>query len=181
MNAGGFRQKALSIFLLPTAFLFLSGPPISWAAAENEKLAYVDIAKIFDSYQKTKDKDKVLQDAGKKKEDERQGLVESVRQMKDEMALLTDEAKAKKEEAMEVKVRELQDFDRSAKRELGEQRSKAVREIFKDIDDTVRTYGERKGLDLILNERALLYHHAKYDATQEVLNELNKNYSKLKK
>ena len=56
-----------------------------------------------------------------------------------------------------------------------------MKEIFKDIDDIVRKYGQRKGLDLILNERALLFHNAKYDATQEVLAELNKNYSKQKK
>ena len=149
--------------------------------ADSEKYAYVDVAKIFDEYQKTKDNDKTLQEAGKKKENERQGLVDQVRQMKDELALVSNEARAKKEDALEVKVRELQDFDRGAKRELGEQRNKAVRGIFKDIDDTVQRYGERKGLDLVVNERALLYHSPKLDATQEVLNELNKGYSKQKK
>ena len=150
-------------------------------AAENDKMAYVDVAKVFDEYQRTKDNDKTLQEVGKKKEDERQQLVDRLKQMKDEMSLLRDDAKSKKEEALENKMRELQDFDRDAKRDLGEQRNKAVREIFKDIDDTVHRYGERKGLDLILNERALIYHNTKNDITQEVLGELNKNYSKKKK
>ena len=167
-----------AIFVFLGAALFFSTPA---HAAENEKFVYVDIAKVFDEYQKTKDNDKVLQEAGKKKEAEREDLVNNIRQMKDELALLSDDAKAKKEEMLEGKVRQLQDFDRTAKRELGEKRNKVVKEIFKDIDTAVQRYGERKGLDLIFNERALLFHNAKYDVTQEVLGELNKEYSKQKK
>lgn len=149
--------------------------------AEGDKMAYVDVAKIFDEYQKTKDHDKTLQAAGKKKEQQRNALVEEIKQMKDELALMSEDAKGKKEEALEGKVRELQDFDRNAKRELGEERNKVVKDIFKDIDDTVQKYGKTKGIDLVFNERALLYHNAKYDVTQDLLTELNKNYSKQKK
>ncbi len=157
--------------------LFLQRP----VYADNEKFAYVDVAKIFDEYQRTKDNDKTLQEAGKKKEQQRGSLVEEIKQMKDEIALASEEAKAKKEEALESKVRELQDFDRDAKRALGAERDKVVRQIFKDIDDTVQRYGKNKGLDFVFNERAFVYHNSKYDVTQDLLTELNKNYSKQKK
>ena len=175
---GSIKALKTAVVAMGMAFLVTGSLP---AFAENEKMAYVDIAKVFDEYQKTKDHDKILQEAGKKKETEREDLVSDIRQLKDELALLNDEAKAKKEETLESKVRELQDFDRGAKRDLGEQRNKVVKEIFKDIDDTVQKYGQRKGLDLVLNERALLFHNARFDATPEVLAELNKNYSKQKK
>lgn len=154
--------------------LFLQPP----AEAAPEKYAYVDVAKLFDEYVKTKDNDKVLQEAGKKKEQERDAIVQEIRRMKDEMALLSEEAKAKKQETIESKLRELQDFDTSAKRELGTQRNKVVREIFKDIDETVKRYGERKGIDMIFNDKALLYRNPEQDVTAEVLTELNKDYSK---
>jgi outer membrane protein len=157
---------------------FLMNQPLF---AEGEKYAYVDVAKVFDEYQKTKDNDQVLQASGKKKETERDALVLEIRQMKDEMVLLADDAKLKKQEILNGKIKTLQDFDMQAKQELGEQRNKVVRDIFKDIDDAVQRFGERKGIDFILNERALLYRNPKYDVTAEVIQEINKDYSAKKR
>lgn len=151
----------------------------AWAVTE--KMGYVDVAKVFDGYQKTKDNDVKLQAAGKKKEQEREAIINEVRRLKDEQALLGEEAREKKQESIDVKVRELQDFDAGARRELGEQRNKTVREIFKDIDTVVQSYGERKAFDLILNDRVLLYRNARFDVSSDILDELNRNYSKEKK
>lgn len=151
------------------------------AHAVDAKFAYVDVARIFDNYEKTKDNDRTLQEKGRVKEEERDALVHEVRQLKDEMALLADDAKEKKQEELEAKVRDLQEFDNRAKQELGKQRRDIVQEIFKDIDDTVQRYGERKGLDMVLNERALLYRDKRFDITEEVLGDLNKEYARKKK
>lgn len=151
------------------------------AAPAAGKSAYVDVAKVFDEYQKTKDNDQTLQADGKKKEMERDTLVHEIRQMKDELALLRDDAKAKKQQAMDAKIKALQDFDQGARQELGEKRNEVVRAIFKDIDDAVQRYGQRKGLDLIFNERALVYHNAQNDITKEIIDEINKDYAAKKK
>jgi outer membrane protein len=172
-------HNVLSMLVLLT---LVFGTSNLWAAAAGkDNFAYVDVAKVFDEYQKTKDNDRTLQEAGKKKEQDRDALVHAVRQIKDEIVLLNEESKAKKQEEMDAKVKELQEFDSKAKRELGEQRSTIVREIFKDIDDTVKRLGERKGFDVIFNERAMLFHNPKYDVTTEVLTELNKDYASKKK
>ncbi len=160
------------------AFLLAGFLAASARQAFAEQYAFVDVAKIFDEYQKTKDNDESLKAVGKTKEDERETIVKAVRALKDELVLLTDDAKAKKQDELDGKIRELQDFDQAAKRELGEKRNKLVREIFQDIDTVVQKYGERKGYDMIFNERALLYHSAKMDVTQDVLTELNKGYKK---
>ena len=149
--------------------------------AAEPKFAFVDVAKVFDNYQKTKDNDKSLQEKGRSKEEERDALVHEVRQLKDELALLGEDARAKKQDDLEGKIRTLQDFDQKTKQDLGNQRRTVVQEIFKDIDDTVQRYGERKGLDLVFNERALLFHSTAYDATEDVLKELNKDYLAKKK
>ena len=146
------------------------------AWAKMEKIGYVDVAKVFDGYQKTKDNDTKLQGSGKKKEEERDALVHEVRRLKDEQALLAEDAREKKQEAIDAKIRELQEFDAAARRELSEERNKTVREIFKDIDDVVQRYGERKGFDMIFNDRVLLYRSPVYDLTNEVLSELNRTY-----
>lgn len=163
-------------------FMFLLSLCLAHPAwARLDKVAYVDVAKVFDEYQKTKDNDTKLQSAGKKKEEERDAIVHEIRRLKDEQALLAEDAKEKKQEAIDVKIRELQDFDAAARRELGEQRNQTVREIFKDIDELVQRYGERKGYDLIINDRVLLYRRPTLDVTKEVLDELNRSYSSKKK
>lgn len=176
------EKRTLNVFFafLTVISLGVSGTGFAADAAAGAKdgFAYVDVAKVFDEYQKTKDNDRTLQDAGKKKETERDQLVHAVRQMKDELVLLNDDSKAKKQEELETKIKQLQEFDRAAKKQLGDQRSTIVREIFKDIDDTVKRIGERKGIDVIFNERAMIYHNPKYDLTTEVLTELNKEYAK---
>lgn len=149
-------------------------------AAEGTSFAYVDVAKLFDEYNKTKDNDRTLQEKGRKKEEERDALVHEVRQLKDELVLVSESAKDEKQKQLESKIHELQEFDQQAKQDLGGQRQEIVRQIFKDIDDSVQRYGERKGIDFIFNERALLYHKNSYDVTAEVLQDLNKSYGKQK-
>ena len=172
------NQVKCAAYFLAIGIIF-SGAPAAHAAdpADSGKYGFVDVSKVFDDYQKTKENDRVLQEAGKKKEEERDGFVRDIRQMKDELALLADDAKAKKQDALSRKIQELQDFDRDTRQALGEQRNTVVKEIFKDIDDTVQALGQKKGLDFVFNDRALLYHNPKYDLTREVTDELNKNYS----
>lgn len=169
-------------FLQVTFFLsavFILGPIP--ARAEGEKQIFVDVAKVFDSYLKTKDNDRVLQQSGKKKEEERDGIVRDIRQAKDEMALLSDEAKAKKQDALAAKMKDLENFDQQTRAALGEQRNKVVRDIFKDIDNAIQKYGQSKQADFIFNERALLYHNAKLDVTKDITDILNKEYSSKKR
>lgn len=149
--------------------------------ASGQKIAFVDVAKIFDEYQKTKDNDQELQAAGKKKEMERDALVHEIRQMKDELTLLRDDAKAKKQQGLDEKLKTLETFDIAARQELSEKRNGVVREIFKDIDDAVQRHGQRKGLDYVFNERALVYHNNAFDITKDIMDEINKNYSVKKK
>ncbi len=169
------KKTGLAVFLMAVAFS-LSGVSTARAADAAGKYGFVDVAKVFDEYQKTKENDRVLQEAGKKKEEERDSFVKEIRQMKDELALLADDAKAKKQEALSKKIKDLQEFDAETRQALGEQRNGVVREIFKDIDDTVQGIGQKKGLDFVFNDRALLFRNPKFDLTREVSDQLNKNY-----
>lgn len=173
------KKVFFGIFLILLSVVF--GVPAKAADLSGQKIAFVDVAKIFDEYQKTKDNDQTLQTAGKKKEMERDALVHEIRQMKDELALLRDDAKTKKQQLLDEKLKTLETFDIAARQELSEKRNTVVREIFKDIDDAVQRYGQRKGLDYIFNERALVYHNNAFDITREIMDEINKNYAAKKK
>ncbi len=164
----------LTFLMVVTVLLFTSNMTSAYA----EKYAFLNVAKVFDDYQKTKDNDKILQDAGKQKEAERNKIVEDIRKEKDQLELLSDAAKQEKQEALDAKVRDLQDFDLQARRELGEKRQKFVQEIFNDIDVLVQAYGKENGISFILNDRALVYQDGTNDITDDILTRLNKGYSK---
>ncbi len=164
----------ISIFLaawlvLPGTFAF---------AAEGDNFAVVDIGKVFDEYEKTKKYDEQFQAEGRGKQEERDAIIHEVRRLRDEQALLDKDARSQKQSAIDEKLKELEKFDEEARKILGDKRNTAVKEIFQDIENTIQQYGERKGYDFVLNDRALLYRNKKYDVTADVLSELSKSYKK---
>lgn len=172
------KKQLVRVFLM----LFIAGiflTPMAWA--QMDKLGYVDVTKILEGYQKAKDNEGTLEAEGRQKQQQRDQMVQAVRNLKDEQNLLAEDAKLKKQEEIDKKIRELQDFDVAARQDLGEKRRNVLREIFNDIDVVVKRYAERKGLDFVFSENILLYHNEKYDGTQEVLDELNRDYGKSKK
>jgi len=148
--------------------IFLAASP-----AFAERIAFVDVGKVFDGYQKTKEFDKTLTSEGRKKQKERDGMVQNIRRLKDEMALLSESAKGEKQDSIQSQIRDLQDFDNQVRRDLGGRRDTVVKEIFADIDGIIKNYGKQKGYDYILNNRLVLYSNEQFDVTEDILTELN--------
>lgn len=161
--------------LLLAMMVFGFGLP---AFAAEMKVAYVDVAEVFDNYQKTKDQDLVLKAAGETKEKERNEKMNAIRAMEDEIALMAATARAAKQEQLIEKKRQLEDFDRTARQQLAEQRDKVVREIFQDIDAVVQEITAKEGYDLVFNKRVLLSQKKDFDITAKVSAEVAKKYKK---
>ena len=142
--------------------------------AREYKIAYVDLAKVFDDYSKTKELDKSFEAKGKAKETERKVLIDEIKKMRDAQALLNDKAKADKQPAIDDKMRGLQEFDRKTRDEFVKERNDSVGNILKDIEKIVTDYAKQEGYDLILNSRMLLYGKEEMELTGEILKRLNK-------
>ncbi len=176
-------KKEIRKFLLPislVAVYIVSYSSLSFAA-EKENFATVDISKVFDEYEKTKKYDQEFQTEGRLKQEERDAIVHELRRLRDEQALLSDEAKREKQSAIDTKVKELETFGNEVQKTLGEKRNQAMREVFQDIENVMTQYGERKGYDIIFNDRALLYKNKRFDVTADILKELNELYKKGKR
>ena len=168
------NRKMIAGFLAVLMMLGLSLP----AFAAELKVAYVDVGEVFDNYQKTKDQDLVLKTAGEAKEKERNDMMAKIRSMEDELALLSADARASKQEQLIEKKRQLEDFDRTVRQQLAEQRDRVVREIFQEIDVVVQELSTRGGYDLVFNKRVLLAQKKNFDVTAQVSAELAKKYKK---
>lgn len=145
-------------------------------SAEELKIGYVNMQKIFSEYKKTQAAEAELEKKGKAKSEERNKMVEDVRRLKDESELLSDKGKEEKQAEIDTKIKALQDFDRLVRGELVEEREGVLREISVDIDKAIEDYGKKNKYDLILNKdkRVLIYDKGDLDITESVLRALNK-------
>ncbi len=174
------NKRMFQTGLLMSSLISLVALPSVLYAAKGE-MAVVNVSKIFDEYEKTKEFDHQFQAEGRAKQEERDAIIHEIRRLKDEQSLLSDDQKKKKQEQIDQKLKELDSFDLELKRLIERKRNEAIRDVFKDIEGNIGRFGERKGFQMILNDRAVLYRGAAVDATQEVLNELNDSYHRVKK
>ncbi|MEI8175754.1 MAG: OmpH family outer membrane protein [Candidatus Omnitrophota bacterium] len=154
------------------AGLFVAGTPLR-SYAKDVKIAYVDLDKVFEEYNKTKDAYKVLDSKLKDKETERKKMVDDVRRLKDEFELLSDKGKEEKQAAIDEKINTLSEFDRKAKDDFKKERMSAIKDISNEIDVVIQEYGKTEGYDYIFSSRAFVYSKDEYDITESVVKVLN--------
>ncbi|MDD5347472.1 MAG: OmpH family outer membrane protein [Candidatus Omnitrophica bacterium] len=139
------------------------------------KLAYVDLTKIFSEYYKTKDYDKVLGDKQTAYEGERDKMVAEIKQFQDKMNLLSDKEKDAKKSDLENKIKNLQEFDRSKQGDLRKEQDEKMKELLKDINDAIKQYSTKEGYSFVFNDRVLVYQDKAFDITDKVVEIVNKN------
>lgn len=139
-----------------------------------EKMACVDLGRVFEEYKKTKDYDKILEQKQKDYEKQRESKVNEVKALQEKLSLLSDEEKETRKSELEGKITELREFDRNITQDLRKQRDERVQDIFKDIKDTIDSYARKQGFSLVFDKRALIYNEDKLDITDKILNILNK-------
>ncbi len=143
-----------------------------------DKLAYVDLTRIFSEYGKTKDYDKALSDKEGTYNTERDKKIGDIKQFQDKMNLLSDKEKETKKSEIETKIKGLQDFDREKQTDLRKEQDERMKELLKDIEDAVRQYAEKDGYTLVFNDRVLVYQAKSLDITDKIVEILNKGYKK---
>ncbi len=141
--------------------------------AEEMKMAYVDVEKVFNEYDTTKQNDAKLKEEGKAKTTERASYVDEIKKLKEEAELLSEEAKKEKETVIEGKLKALREFDEKAKGELRSKRDFLLKKIFDDIKVTIEQMGKDGKYTIIFNDRALLYKSEALDITAEVIKKMN--------
>lgn len=142
------------------------------------KIGYVDIARIFDQYQKTD----IATEKLKKEIEEKRKVIEKRKEninllkekLKSQAVVISEEEKSRMEEEVEAKVKELKDIAEKSNRDLRQKEQELVRDILKDIEETIKIYGKDNGYDFILDKREVLYGSEAMDLTEEIINIINK-------
>lgn len=171
----GFKFVAFTVAAL------LAGPVFGVSKAEAaDKIGYVDLARVFDEYNKTKEFDKTLEAKGAAKQADRDKMVADVKKLRDEAELLSAKAKDDKQAVIDEKIKVLQEFDRTTRDALRKERDGMVRDILKEIEVVIQDFGKAQGYGYIFNDRVLVYKSEGNDLTAQVIKVLNDNYTKKK-
>lgn len=170
-------MKKLSVMVV---MLFAAALAFQADASAQEKIGYVDLARVFDEYQKTKAFDKSLETKGASKQQERDRLVNEVKKLRDEAELLGAKAKEDKQIAIDEKIKALQEFDRSTRDALRKERDNMVRDILKEIETVIADFGKSQGYTFIFNDRVLVFKNESADLTASIIKTLNESYAKKK-
>ena len=144
------------------------------------KIGYVDLARVFDEYQKTKEFDKSLESKGASKQSERDKMVADIKKLRDEAELLSAKAKDDKQAGIDEKIKGLQEYDRTTRDGLRRERDGMVKDILKEIETVIQGFGKSQGYSFIFNDRVLVYKSEGSDLTNQVIKALNDSYAKKK-
>lgn len=169
------------------------------ASAVDQKIATIDLRKVFDNYWRTKQADvKLKEDAGELEKD-RKIMVDQFQKNEEKYAKLLDSIKdpalapaerdkrKKDAEGELLGLREMENrikqFDATSRAQLGEKQRRIRDNILSEIKETIKAKVRTEGYTLVLDTAAetpngtpiLLYTSGNDDITEIVLKELNIN------
>ena len=185
------RSKLLAALGL-AAFLTLP-------AMADQKIAILDLKKIFDEYYKTRIADAAIKDEAAELDKHRKSLTDQYQKLAEDYKKALEDAnnqaisfdeREKRKKSAEGKLIEINDieqsikqFDRTAKGNLEEKQRIAREKILKEIQTIVNNKAKAGGYALVLDSAAeaasrttvILYTNGQDDLTPAVLKELNAN------
>lgn len=192
-----FMKTTRSLFRILPILLFgaLLGQPVQ--AQAQLRIGLVNMKTVFDGYWKTKQADAALKEKAQEMDDKRQEMVDDFKKTQDAYQKLLDatnnqalsvsarEDRKKEAEAKLLELREIeqtvQQYDRQARTQLGEQQRRMRDKIIAEIQEVVASQARTAGYNLILNSAStdvtntplVLHSDSSLDMTQGVLTQMN--------
>lgn len=166
-------NRRFMTIILTLALVLTAGPVFA-----EQKIGYLDLSRVFDEYQKTKEYDAALEVRHNAFEKERNVKIDKLKEAQGKMALLKEDEKAKVQQEIESLRADLMEFDRQNKTDLTKERDEKIREILLEIEKVVSDYAKKQNYSFIFNDRVLIYGAEPLNVSEDVLKILNAGYSK---
>ena len=169
-------SKMMSLMVMGFFLLMVSSAGAQQAAPK--RIAFMDLSKVFDNYEKTKESDKLLETDHAAYEKERNEKIEKLQEAQGKLALLKAEEKSKAEADVAKMKEDLIAYDNAKRTDLTKKRDEKIREILLEIEKVTSDFAKKEKYDLILNDRVLVYGDETMDVTEKVLTILNQGVKK---
>jgi outer membrane protein len=187
----------MKTFLLRCSLVLLGALPVLTASAAEQKIALIDLKKVFDDYFKTKLADAQIKEEAAGLDKDRKALTDQYAKLGEDykkaeddannQAISADERKKRKDSA-QAKLVEINDlegtikqFDRTARGNLEEKQRIAREKILAEIKTIVNAKAKAGGYTLVLDSAGeglsrtsvVFYTNGEHDLTPAVLADLN--------
>jgi len=167
--------KSLRILSFVLAFIFVATFN-AHAKPFDGKIGFVDLSRVFNEYKKTKEYDAVLEKENTTFQDERNKMIDKIRDAQSKLALLKEDEKKKLQDDIDKQKAALLDFSRAKSTDLTKKRDEKIREILLEIEKIVSDYSKKEGYTFVLNDRVLIFGDQQMNITETVVKMLNDNY-----
>lgn len=181
MMSSSRARQLVSIACLGAITFLTTVVPNGNVAAQDLKVGYVNVPKVFDGYDRTKTYETGLEKKGQQKETELEGRMSELKKLRESLELLNDQARDAKVREIEEKADAIKRFRSNTARDLSRERDKMAGEILKEIQKAVEDYAKTNNFSFILDERSVLFGQPVYDVTAEVLKILNSRFAATQK
>jgi len=171
----------------------------AWSASAEQKIAFINMERVFDEYYKTKTANVQFKARGEEIDVKRKELVAKAKALKAEFdkinaeyrdKSLNENSREKKREAAEDKLSELKEaegnlmeFDKVFKKEIADQMRQMQLQIVGEIRGVIQTYVVENKIDIVFdssgktlnNVESVMYFDRRTDITDPILAIMNKN------
>jgi outer membrane protein len=151
-------------------------------SAQDTKIVYIDSQRILYESAAGKEAMKQLNTMKEQKEAEVQKRQSKLKSMGESIqaksATMTPAAKDDLEAQYEREAKDLQRYIKDAQDEFRGLEMKFLKPLNKEIDDSIKIYSEKNGVDLVLDKTnpVVIYASSKIDVTNQIMEILNKRY-----
>lgn len=142
------------------------------------KFGFIDFKKVMDNYERVKDEETRLQKELAESNEKGEKLTKEVKALREKIDLLKNKQKKKKQEELDAKIKELQEFNYQLRAGLSQKRDEKLREISRDIQDVVSEYGQSRNYEMIFDKILVHYRQDNLDVTDDIIKILNQRYKK---
>jgi Skp family chaperone for outer membrane proteins len=167
--------------------------------ARPHQVGLIDMAYVFNNYDKFKAMQASMQADLKAAREKAQGAIDEIRQINEQLAtgtLATDSAEYKALEQKSIRLQtELEAYGRVTQTENLRKEAEIYKQIYLEVQDAIKVYSKYYGYTLILRfdreqvetasqpqeilnrlTRQVVYHQGEDDLTEVILQQLNKQY-----
>ncbi len=161
---------------IAVGMFFLLSAVSSYAQNAGPKIAYVDLTRVFDEYNKTKEYDASLQTKSSGYEQERNARLEKIKDAQGKLAVMKEDEKKKLQAQIDKDRADLMEYDRQKQTDLRKERDERIREILAEIEKVVKDYAQQEKYTFVLNDKVLIYGDQTLDVTNQIIKLLNEKY-----
>ena len=167
-------KSAKKAFMIILAVCIMLSFSISPAYAAELKIGYIDIRRAFYEYEKTKTMEAEIAAFTEDHKAKRDQMITGITKLRDEAELLAGGAKAKKQREVDLKLAELEKYDKTVKQDVLNKKNDMFRQVIEDVQVVADDIGKTGAYDYVIDSRNVMYALEKYDLTDEVVKRLNK-------